>query len=135
VTLGFDVVRQETVAGAQNQMFARGRPDFGLPAKEHQKASLWRRMEILGGGEFEQFDHPRTGRRYVDEAAKPGDAFGMNIEHWKVDGRQMSFPGFVSVHSVEGHEADYMRRDRRRSGDYAQSGGIRRDECGIYRSW
>jgi hypothetical protein len=44
----------------------------------------------------------------------------MNIEHWKVDGRQMSFPGFVSVHSVEGHGADYMRRDRRRSGDYAQ---------------
>ena len=48
--------------------------------------------------------------------------------------RQMSFPGFVSVHSVEGHVADYMRRDRRQSGDDVQSGGIRRGECGIYRS-
>lgn len=134
VTPGFDVVRQETVAGAQNQMFAGASPDFGLPSQEYQKASCRRRMEILGGGGFEQLDHPRTGRRYVDEAAKPGDAFGMNIEHGKVDGRQMSFPGFVSVHSVEGHVADYMRRDRRQSGDDVQSGGIRRGECGICRS-
>ena len=92
----------------------------------------WRSWEGVG---FEQFDHPRTGRRYVEEAAKPGDAFGMNVEHWKVDGRQMSFSGFVSVHSVEGHVADYMRRDRRQSGDDVQSGGIRRGESGIYRSW
>ncbi len=53
VTLGVDVVSQEAVAGAQNETIAGRRPDLGLAAEEHQKASLRRRVQILGRGGFE----------------------------------------------------------------------------------
>jgi hypothetical protein len=108
VALRADVVCQQAVASFQYQPISGCGPDLRFAAEEDQKAAFGRRMQVLRGGGLEKFDHPYGGCRNTDEPTDAGDAFGVDIDHWKLQGRQMGFARFVSMHTVERHVADYM---------------------------